>query len=375
MDLKLNQPIYLDYMASSKPHEEVIATYAYIASNYYANNQSIHNMGIESSLLFEKECNNLLHSVDASKDYVVVLFDNASHANSYFIDLLRKYHTKNIFFSGIEHSSLIRAIHSKDTLYIDEIAKDRYGNIDYSRLRTWLKPIIENPKSRYAMAFSHVNNELGTILDLGLLSKLKKYSSNIITFIDCCQSYAKLDIDMAKYDIDAITISAHKINGLKGIAALICKREYANYNFVHGTQNLAGLCAFNRAFDITSNEFKQLDLNRLQLMRSEFIRTISSNKNFQISCNFDPKNSVPWCINFSVIGADAKKIIINVNELVFSTGSACNKFNASEILTACGLNKKELDGAMRVSFDPIKANERTLEIAAAILLKELNNHV
>src|SRR5690606_13427758 len=116
---------------------------------------------------------------------------------------------------------------------VDYLSVDESGLISLKELESKLK------KETILVSIMHVNNEIGTIQPISQCAKLIKNNGRAIFHSDCVQSFGKLVVSMEALGVEAITISAHKIHGLKGSGALFLKRAIKPnaINFGGGQEN------------------------------------------------------------------------------------------------------------------------------------------
>ncbi|MCI5971422.1 MAG: aminotransferase class V-fold PLP-dependent enzyme, partial [Anaerococcus sp.] len=206
----------------------------------------------------------------------------------------------------------------------------------------------------------YVNNEIGTIQDIREISKLvKSYNPNICMHIDATQAVGKISCDVDKLGVDLMSFSAHKFHGPKGVGILYVRNNilskikpviYGGRQEIvsSGTVNHPAICAAGVALEkqLTANEYKHIEaLN--QALRKEIEASI--NDYYIIS----PKeNSSAYVLDvcFKNIKSEVLVHYLEDNGIFVSSGSACSKGEDNRILTALGVDKDYIDGAIRFSF-------------------------
>ena len=223
----------------------------------------------------------------------------------------------------------------------------------------------------------HVNNETGVIQPVSELKKIiKKISPNAVLHCDCVQSFGKIDVKPVLWGADYVSISAHKIHGFKGTGALyindgkfrphIFGGEQQN-GLRPGTENAGGIAAFGAAASECSCDNSRLTEIRNKF-KEEFLKRIDN-----IKINGSDEYNSGSVLNVSFLGIKAEILLhaLEPHGIYVSTGSACssNKPQPSHVLTAMGLDKKEISGAVRFSFDE-SITDDDIENAVSAVAKE-----
>ena len=228
----------------------------------------------------------------------------------------------------------------------------------------------------------HVSNETGAINDIEKLSNLTKSKwPNAVFHSDGVQAFGKIEVNLSKLkNVDLYTISAHKINGPKGIGALYVKNKNKlktlifgggqEYNLRSGTENLPSICAFSEA---SKERLENLNnnLEKVKKLNSIFRSEIEKHNLKNIKFNSTTSNS-PYILSMSFVGVKGETLVRMCDDdgLLVGTGSACSskKTSLNRVLLAMGKSKEETEGAIRVSFSH-ENTEDEVKIASEILVK------
>jgi cysteine desulfurase len=242
--------------------------------------------------------------------------------------------------------------------------------------------IRENAKGCILATFMHVNNETGAIYDVKkAFDIVREQSPNAVCHSDCVQSYMKVKFNKKSIGADLISISAHKINGAKGVGALyidpnIIKTKRITSivygggqeeNLRSGTENVYGIVAFGQA---SSEHYSKL-ASEIEYMQSVKDYIIEGLKNVGgVSVNL-PKSSACHIINLTVKGVRSETLLhfLSSKEIYVSSGSACSSNGAhksSPSLIAFGLSADEADSSVRVSLCPQNTKEEADKLIEAI---------
>ena len=214
------------------------------------------------------------------------------------------------------------------------------------------------------VSIMHVNNEIGVIQPINEIGKLcKKY--NAIFHTDAAQTFSCLDIDVKKNHIDALSLSAHKIYGPKGIGALYLNSKIKNLirPLIDGGGQQSGLRSgtiptpLAVGFSEASIQIKKRIKNNFKKYKELNMYFINQLKKYKINfiINGDLKKRSPINLNISFLDIEADQLINFLPNIAISTGSACTSgsIEKSHVLTALKLQNNVIDSSIRFGFGEI----------------------
>ncbi len=226
----------------------------------------------------------------------------------------------------------------------------------------------------------HVSNETGAINDINTIAKkIKAISKRIIFHSDGVQAYGKIPYKLST-DIDLYSISAHKINALKGVGALI-KRKGLNVSplifgggqeggFRSGTENVFGIKVFEYA---SQEKYENIKQNYDTICKiKEYIKNNLDKNLFKV---ISGENSSPYILTVSAVGLRGEVVMHALEEkgLIIGNGSACSSKNRfSRVIEACGYKNDVLDGVIRISFST-SSTMKEAQISVKLLNETVNN--
>lgn len=336
--------IYFDNAATTMMASEVKEKLNNSYDNFWANPSSLHRLGFnaEKEIKAARESISKSLKVNAKNLFFVPSGTIANNAVLHSFDM----EGKNIVLSEVEHSSSYYASQSLKS-EIRYVKVDKFGFIDEEDL------LLKIDENTVLVSILHANNELGTINNINKLSEISKAKNSSIFFhSDGVQAFTKIDIDLS--NIDMYTISSHKINGPKGIAALYIK-NIRNFNSLYqgggqesnlfsGTENVPAILGFAEAVKLSNN---YEEINSINSYLREEIRKIKD-------CIINsPENNVsPYTLNvcFKGIGAEILLHYLEMEEIYISTGSACSKDKDSRVISAIEVDKEYKNGCVRISL-------------------------
>ena len=205
------------------------------------------------------------------------------------------------------------------------------------------------------------NNEVGTIQPIKEISEIcKKYQIPFHT--DAVQAVGKVPINVKELDVDALSISSHKINGPKGVGALFIKKGLTinpqilgggqENGMCSGTENVASIVGFGKACEIAKDKLSN-NISHFQTLHSSMLSKIVKEIP-HVTLNGHPEKRIFNNIHLTFLGVNGEDLIIKLDEhgIAASTGSACSVHTqkASHVLKAMGFNHEQITGSLRISF-------------------------
>lgn len=232
----------------------------------------------------------------------------------------------------------------------------------------WYGPVGSKTALVTAM---HVNNEVGSILDVAALAKaVKEKNSRTAVHIDGVQAWGKVPQRLNGTAIDSYAVSGHKIHAPKGVGALYVRRGYnlapvflgggQEQKRRPGTENVAYIAAMARAIERMLADGGRA--GRIAALNKTLRDALAGMPGIVLN---SPADALPELVNFSVEGVKSETMLhfLESRDVYVSSGSACSRGEASHTLTAMGLPKSRVDTALRVSF----SGESTPEDVRALL--------
>lgn len=349
--------IYLDNASTTRINEAVLNEMMPYFNQYFFNASSTHREGINIKKAIEnsrKLCADLIN-VEASE---IIFTSGATESINY---ALKGYLEENfekgnhIITCKTEHKAVLKTCEYLETKGIEVTYLDVNANglIDLNELEN----SITQETALIAMMFA--NNETGVIQDIQAIGNIaKKY--NVTFFCDATQAIGKIAIDVNQLNIDMLCMSAHKINGPKGIGFLYVKKGIRLTPLIHGgaqendnrggTYNTPLIIGLGKACEIAKKEMID-NMRYYRSIFSEIENNISMNSSISIIGDFFSRlyNILILKIN----NIDASVYVESSTVFAVSNGSACTSriIEGSHVLKAMGLSDQECNQCLRISFD------------------------
>jgi len=346
--------IYLDNSATTMVDDRVLETFNKVCKNYPGNSNSLHSLGIKSKEL-EDYATEKISNLLGVKPSEIIYTSGASESNNTVLKgVASKYKNRgnHIITTPLEHSSVLETckyLESKGFI-IDYVKIKDNGLIDIDDLERLLTD------NTILVSVAYVDSELGIRQDIDTISKIVKKHPKCYFHVDATQAIGKIKVDPTS--IDFISMSAHKIFGLKGIGLLIKKDNIVIDNLIHGgksttiyrsgTPALPLICSLMKALELV---IPNIDKNYEYV--SSLSRKIKDNlkKYDNIHIN-STENSIPYIINFSVIGVKPETFIHTMEEedIYLSTKSACSTSDVSLSVDSIYHNREISMSSIRISL-------------------------
>ena len=355
------QQIYLDYASTTPMAEEVAAEMGTLMNNNSFGNPSAtdHLFGKQAYELIENARLEVASFINALPDEIIWT-SGATEANNLAILGLSRFKStdskQQIISSFAEHKSVIEPCKQleKEGLELLLLSPNANGSIDINEFEKAIS------KKTLLVSFMHINNEVGSINDIKSIGKICR-KSNIFFHVDAAQGIGKLSVNVKDYNIDLMSLSAHKIYGPKGVGALFIDKESVGRIdpiFSGGGQERAlrpgtlathQIIGMARAYRIAKDKMAD-DYNHFTVCRKIFLDNCKGLRGIQINSNSD--YTFPGILNISVKGLHAESIIYDMRIVAVSRGSACTSDNeeSSHVLKAIGLSQNLINGTIRFSF-------------------------
>ena len=357
--------IYLDNSATTKICDEALEEYVRVSRECYGNPSSLHGLGFAAEKLIDSAREEICTSLGI-KGGSVIFTASGTEANN--LAIVGRAMAKERYKRGAkiittmgEHASVDAPLDMLQNLGFTVVRiPTTSGEIDMNALES------ELTRDVILVSIMMVNNETGALYDTAAVSGLvKSRCPEALVHIDATQSYLKLPFTKAKCGGDMITISSHKIEGPKGVGALVVDGSVMKSRGLSpiilgggqeggmrsGTENVPGISAFGVAVKIGNAALRERYMH-LTSLKSYLIEKIESEL-AEISIT-RPKESAPHIINITLPKIKSETMLHYLSSLgIFvSSGSACssNQSHLSSALTAFGRTAAEADTSLRISL-------------------------
>jgi cysteine desulfurase len=257
---------------------------------------------------------------------------------------------------------------------------DEHGFYDLDQLE---KFVAANSEKIALITLMHANNEIGTINDIARVCEIARRHGAIPVHSDLVQSFGKVATPISEWGIAAATISAHKLGGPLGVAALYVEHGRDITPVIHGggheremrsgTLNVPSAIAFATAVEIAFAQRGERN-KKITSLRNRLcdglmggIDGIKVNGAFARS-NSDESKTLPGILNVQIsdVENDALLLLMDSAGISASAGSACTAGvpRPSHVLLALGLSEAQADSSIRFSLSFTNTEQEIDEVIA-----------
>lgn len=351
---------YFDNSATTKIKNEVLNEMIPYLTKEYGNPSSLYSIGRRAKRAIDKSRMQVAELINCKPNeiYFTGCGSESDNMGIKGVAYANKEKGNHIITSKIEHPAVLETCRNLETkgFEVSYINVDKDGRINLEELQNAIKP------TTILISIMYANNEIGTIQPIRTIAQIAK-KNNIIFHTDAVQAVGNVPIDVMRDDIDMLSMSAHKINGPKGIGVLYIKNGIQLEKFMNGghqekdkragTENVAGIVGMGKACEIANKNLYR-HINILTKLRDYYILRLKNELPDKIRINGSMNNRLPGNANISFEGIEASELIFKLDErnICVSSGSACSSGNASpsHVLTAIGTPEKYLGSAIRTTF-------------------------
>jgi len=373
------KPIYLDNNSTTKIDPKVLNEMMPFLIDTFGNPSSMeHLYGLEANEFVEIARERISKFINSSPGEIIFT-SGATESNNiailgYFNSLdCNDFHALTV---KTEHKSVIEIFKylSQRKIKVDYLDVMNDGIININQLK---KMITSKTKIISVMM---ANNEIGVIQpikEIGEICRKKK----IFFHVDAAQAIGKINVDINALNIDAMSISAHKLYGPKGIGCLYINDKNKLLPIYHGGRHEKGLrpgtlavhniVGFGHACEIAQNNIKT-DKKRINQLTSYMIDKLKTAFP-DIIINGNLEKRIPGNINISFPMLEYTPLISNLSKIAISSGASCSSLNPtpSHVLKALGLNKSLIKSTIRMGIGRFNT-EKEIKDASNYIISVIN---
>jgi len=355
------QKVYLDHNATTAIDKKVLEVMMPYLEMQQGNPTSQHSFGRHARTAIEEAREQVALAIHAHPSEVIFTSGGTEANNMIVHGVALKNPQSTLVRSNIEHPCVARPMEAlthqgwqQDLLKVNHdgvVGDEAYKNVDGHNISL--------------VSVMLANNETGAIQDMSNLSEFAK-EKKAISHTDAVQAFGKMDVRFDELQIDAMTLSSHKIYGPQGVGALILNKRSdiepliygggQEKNLRSGTENIAAIVGFGKACELISESFKEISIRTRELQTTLELHlkalgaVIFSEKVKRLS------NTTFFA--FKDIEGSTLLTALDKKGFAIASGSACSSVNKepSHVLLAMGIDEDLARGALRISF----GNQNTL---------------
>ena len=251
------------------------------------------------------------------------------------------------------------------------VAPDGLINLEDLRRAVTAKTIL--------ISIMYANNEIGVIQPIEEIGKIAK-EKKIVFHVDAVQALGKIPVDVQRDGIDLLSISAHKIHGPKGVGALYVRRKDPRVALAamidggghergmrSGTLNVPGIVGLGKACELCMKEMPE-ESERLRRLRDRLKEAIMSRLD-GTAVNGSLARRLPNNLNLSFSGVEGDALLMGINDVAVSSGSACTSamIEPSYVLRALGVSEDLAHSSIRFGLGRFNTEEEMDYVADRVV--------
>ncbi|KAI9767804.1 MAG: cysteine desulfurase [Geoglossum simile] len=353
-----SRPIYLDMQATTPTDPRVLDAMLPFYTGLYGNPHSrTHAYGWETDKAVEQARQHVADLIGADAKEIIFT-SGATESNNMSIKGVARFFgrsgkKKHIITSQTEHKCVLDSCrHLQDDGYdVTYLPVQRSGLISVEDLEAAIRP------DTALVSIMTVNNEIGVIQPVEEIGKLCR-SKKVFFHTDAAQAAGKIPIDVNKWNVDLMSISAHKIYGPKGIGACYVRRRPRvrldpiisgggqERGLRSGTLAPPLVIGFGEACRIAKEEI-EYDHKRISALSKRLLMNLLSLEH--TTQNGDPEHHYPGCVNVSFAYVEGESLLMALKDIALSSGSACTSasLEPSYVLRALGNSDESAHSSIR----------------------------
>jgi cysteine desulfurase len=368
-------PVYLDCAATTPVDPRVRAEMlGYFDAEFGNAGSRTHPWGLRARAAVEQARDRIAAEVGARRGDVIFTSGATESNNLAILGLAATAERRrHVVSTAIEHHAVLEPLAElgRRGFEITLVGPNRHGIVEADAVLAAVRA------DTLLISVMHVNNETGAIQPIPEIAD--RLQADAYFHVDAAQSFARDGGALRHPRIDLISASAHKINGPKGVGALVTRRRGQQHPPLEplmfgggqerglrpGTMPVALVAGFGLAAELASVERDDRTARCVQFRAS----LLSGLAPLDPIVNGDPERTVPYIVNLSFPGLEAEVVIDAWRDLVgISNGAACTSqsYTCSHVLSAMGVPPGSMDGAVRLSWCAMTAEPDWPALVAAV---------
>jgi len=340
--------VYLDNAATTKVSDSVLEGVLPYFNERYGNPSSLYALGREAEKAVSKAREQTALALNCAPEEICFTSGGSESDNW----VIRNSGAKRIITSEFEHHALL---HSAENAGAEVVRLPVYENgiVKVSDI----EKILEKTD---LVSIMTANNEIGTIQPIAEIGALCR-ERGALFHTDAVQAIGSVPIDVKAMNIDMLSLSAHKIHGLKGTGALYIRKGVKLPRFIYGggqergrragTENVAGIVGLGIAIEEAVGTLQSKNAALLK-KRERIYNEIM--KYERVRLNGDLEHRLSNNLNFSFDGIEGEALLLQLDSkgIAASSGSACTSgsLDPSHVLLALGLPHETAHGSLRITM-------------------------
>ncbi len=364
--------IYLDNAASAPVHPKALSAAMPFITENFANPSSAHTLGREARLAVIAAREQCAAAIGAQPEEIYFTSGGTESDNLAIFSALGFNDKHKIITTEIEHPAILNACKElqRRGLEVVRISPDSEGIVHAEDIAA----VIDNNTALVSVMAA--NNEIGTIQPFAEIGELCR-RTGVLFHTDAVQAVGNIPLDMRVLDVDMLSVSAHKIGGIKGAGLLYARKGTPISPMIFGggqemgmrsgTENVAAIAALGTAMTEVGRNIPE-HRRRLSRLRDMLIEKLEKIPDSRLNGSHTDRLCSNVSFSFADIDSEALVMTLDLMGVCASTASACSagKHHRSHVLAALGLDENRIDGALRLTLSDQNTEEEIVTAAGII---------
>ncbi|MBP3911273.1 MAG: cysteine desulfurase NifS [Niameybacter sp.] len=351
--------IYLDHAATTPVKPEVLDAMMPYFTQSFGNPSSIYQVAQINKKAIDDARETIAKHLGANTNEIFFT-SGGTEADNWAIKGIveaNKNKGNHIITTKIEHHAVLHTCEylEKQGFEVTYLDVNEEGVIDLEALKAAIKD------TTILISIMYANNEVGTIMPIKEIGAIAK-EHGIAFHTDAVQAIGQVRIDVKEQNIDALSLSGHKIYGPKGIGVLYIRRGLRITNLIHGgaqergrragTENVPAIVGIAKAMELAYTDFEAKN-ERIKGLRDKLMNGILESIPYS-KLNGSSANRLVNNVNigFEFVEGESLLLLLDMNGVAASSGSACTSgsLDPSHVLLALGLPHEKAHGSLRLTL-------------------------
>ncbi len=322
-------PIYLDYNATTPIDPEVADAMLPYLREHFGNPSSSHWYGIQTKKAVEEARQQLADLLGCYPDEIVFT-GGGSESNNWAVKGVAEAHREkgtHIITSQIEHDAILNPCRYLELhgFRVSYLPVDDYGMVELEAFREALSD------DTILVTIMTANNEVGTIQPIAEIVQLA-HEKGILVHTDASQAVGKIPVNVNELGVDLLTVAGHKLYAPKGVGALYIRRGTRLERLIHGadheqgrragTENVLEIVGLGKAAEMAKSDL-QKNMTHYKRLRDRLWEGLKEHVP-DLQLNGHPEKRLPNTLNVTFPGIDSNTLLSELDDVAASAGAACH---------------------------------------------------
>ncbi|UXR77378.1 MULTISPECIES: cysteine desulfurase family protein [unclassified Staphylococcus] len=358
--------IYADYAATTPVKPQVIESMMRIYQTHYGNPSSIHTQGRDARHYLDSARRDVAKIINAEPSEIIFT-SGATESNNTVIKGIAQANRQqgmHIVTTKIEHHSVLHVFEQleREGFEVTYLDVDDSGLVDVQQLKRVLRD------DTTLVSIMLVNNEVGTVQDIDTIQEIVS-ESNAYLHTDAVQAMGHLPIDVKELNVDALSLTAHKFGGPKGVGALYVKKNtlirYQQQGGEQetkrraGTENVPQIVGLSEALKLADEERDMHNIHVAQLKEQLIVGLQDRAIPFEVNGSMVETTNHIVNLYFPFIDIETLLTLLDLAGIYVSSGSACTAGSTipSHVLSAMYGKDDRVTHSVRISLNELMTTE------------------